>query len=137
MSSTIETGNAAAAGQDFRGWLVGDLRAWAAQNGVALPHTDSPRQSSAVQVKWFNHPPGDARKETAPPDQFITLGILISGAMLTEFTSASGERTTVSQSEPGDYVIWHGPSYSHRWHTFVGATVVTIRWPVLGEHVTR
>jgi hypothetical protein len=135
--SRLETGNAAIAGQDFRGWFVGDLQAWARKNGLISADADSPRNSNDIQVKWFAHPAGDRRKATAPPDRFITLGVLISGNMLTEFTDSDGETTTVSQSTPGDFVIWHGPSYSHSWKTPTGATVLTVRWPVASDVISN
>ena len=65
----------------------------------------------------------------AAPDTFMTLCILVEGEMITDLVSTSGEQTQVSQTRRGDYVIWHGPSYSHQWKTETGATIVTVRWP--------
>jgi hypothetical protein len=131
MTNYLETGRALAAGQDTRGWIVGDLLAWAGQRGAELAGAQSLRQTSQLEVKWFDHPPGDSRAEMAPPDAFVTLGILVEGDLVTEFVSVSGERTRVTQSQRGDYVIWHGPSYSHQWKTDTGATVLTVRWPAI------
>jgi hypothetical protein len=129
MTNRLETGRAIAVGRETRGWIVGDLIAWAAKRGAQISGSQSLRQTSQVEVKWFDHPPGDFRAEMAPPDAFVSLGILIEGDLVTEFVSVSGERTRVTQSQRGDYVIWHGPSYSHQWRTDTGATVLTVRWP--------
>lgn len=129
MTDGLETGNASEAGRESRGWIVGDLITWAIQRGVTLAGSPSPRQTAHVEVKWSDHPPGDCRVEMASPDGSMTLGILVDGEMVTEFVSTSGEYTRVTQSRRGDYVIWHGPSFSHQWRTDTGATVVTVRWP--------
>jgi hypothetical protein len=129
MTAGLETGNASEKGRDSRGWIVGDLVTWAIERDAALMGAPTPRQTTHVEVKWSDHPPGDCRAEMAGPDSFMTLGILVDGDMVTEFVSASGERTSVRQSRRGDYVIWHGPSFSHQWRTDTGATVVTVRWP--------
>lgn len=130
MTDRLETGNATEAGRDSRGWIVGDLVAWAIKRGAALTGVPSPRQSSQVEVKWVEHLPGDRRAEMAAPDAYMTLGILVDGEMVTEFVSITGERERVTQSRRGDYVIWHGPSHSHQWSTETGATTVTVRWPI-------
>jgi hypothetical protein len=129
MTERFETGNATAAGRDTRGWIVGDLVTWAMERGDTLAGAPSPRQTSHVEVKWSDHPPGDRRAKMAAPDGFMTLCILVEGEMITDLVSASGEKTQVRQTRRGDYVIWHGPSYSHQWKTETGATIVTVRWP--------
>jgi hypothetical protein len=129
MNTRLETGNATEVARDTRGWFVGDLIAWARKRGDSPADPATPRQTSQVEVKWSDHPPGDRRRAPALPDAFMTLAILVDGEMITEFISASGERSCVTQSRRGDYVLWHGPSYSHQWRTDSGATIVTVRWP--------
>jgi hypothetical protein len=125
----LETGNAHVAGAAARGWFVGDLAAWAAQRGAASDPAATLRQSDHVQVKWLVHPPGDERRTWAEPDDSITLTILLGGEVRLEFRTRGGEPESVRLSEPGDYVIWPGPEYSHWWRTEGGCTMITVRWP--------
>ena len=126
--TTLETGNALADGEPTRGWFIGDLAAWATARGESMPHTL--RQSGGVQVKWYIHPPGDERVAWAPPDDNFTLTIIIDGALRLFFRSVDGEERTVDLIGRGEYALWHGPSYSHSWHTNEGCTLVTVRWPI-------
>ena len=107
----LETGHALHAGRDTRGWFVGDLIAWATNQGAALPGRVVAAADLALQVKWSDHPPGDARTEVAPGMRSIRWSILIDGDLTTEFEHVSGERTTITLSQRGEYVTWHGPSY--------------------------
>ena len=131
--NTLETGNALADGEPSRGWFIGDLAAWAAARGESARGEFSPdtlRQSGAVEVKWFMHPPGDERVAWAPPDRNLTLTIIIEGALTLYFRSIDGEERTVDLVGRGEYALWHGPSYTHSWRTQEGCTLVTVRWPV-------
>lgn len=126
---TLETGNALARGEASRGWFVGDLAAWAAARGESGT-PDSLRQSSAVEVKWHAHPPGDERVAWANPDANYTLTIIIEGALRLFFKAVDGDERTIDLMGRGEYALWHGPSWSHSWRTSDGCTLVTIRWPV-------
>ena len=124
----LESGNANVAGAATRGWFVGDLAGWAAQRGAPSDTAGTPRQSDRVQVKWLVHPPGDERRDWAEPDDSNTLSILLDGEMRLEFRARAGESELVRLSAPGDYAIWSGAEYSHRWHTEAGCTMITVRW---------
>jgi hypothetical protein len=127
---TLETGNAADAGAASRGWLVGDLVTWAAMRGETLDPAATSRQSAHLQVKWFVHPPGDARRAWAQPDRNFSLSVLVEGDVRFDFRDGAGAERTVRLAQRGDYVLWHGPTYAHTWRTDVGCTLLTVRWPV-------
>jgi hypothetical protein len=127
--TTLETGNAALAGAPPRGWLVGDLATWAMERGDSLDAGSTPRQSDQVQVKWYVHPPGHVRPRWAERDEHWTLGVLVAGAMRFEFREPGGRARVIELTEQGDYVLWHGPSWEHRWATDAGCTILTVRWP--------
>ena len=127
---TLETGNALDAGAATRGWLVGDLAAWAASRGERLDPSSTPRQSHDVQVKWFLHPPGHERPSWADPDLHYSLGVLVDGDMWFGFRTLDGAERSIHLTRRGDYVIWHGPSYAHTWRSEGGCTFLTVRWPV-------
>jgi hypothetical protein len=127
--TTIETGNAALAGAATRGWLVGDLAAWAAQRGEAFDAGSTPRQSDRVQVKWYVHPPGHVRECWAERDAHWSLGVLVSGRMRFGFRALGETMRRIELTEQGDYVLWHGPSWEHTWATESGCTILTVRWP--------
>ena len=129
--TTLETGNAALAGATTRGWLVGDLAAWAAARGESLDVGSTPRQSERVQVKWYVHPAGHVRESWAERDEHWSLSVLVAGGMRFAFRSPGGTRPrTIELIEEGDYVLWHGPSWEHTWSTESGCTILTVRWPV-------
>ena len=127
---TLETGNAVEAGAATRGWFVGDLVAWAASRGERIDPSSTPRQSNDLQIKWFVHAPGHARARWADPDHSYSLGILVDGDMQCDFRSVDGVERSVRLTQPGDYVLWHGPSYAHTWRSEGGCTFLTVRWPV-------
>jgi hypothetical protein len=129
---TLETGNASEAGAASRGWFVGDLAAWATSRGE-MPEANTPRQSTALEVKWLVHPPGDRRAAWADRDRSFALSVLVAGEMQLEFRSVAGIQSSVRLARPADYVLWHGPTYSHVWSTDSGCTILTIRWPVTPE----
>jgi hypothetical protein len=131
--TTLETGNAALAGAPTRGWLVGDLAAWAAQRGEAFEPGSTARQSDRVQVKWYVHPPGHVRASWAECDAHWSLGVLVAGAMRFEFRESGGTARVIELTEPGDYVLWHGPSWEHTWGAAGGCTFLTVRWPAEGR----
>ena len=130
VMATLETGNVSEAGEKTRGWFVGDLAQWAADRGDALDSVSTLRQSHDVQVKWYQHPPGDRRIAWAPPDPFYTLTIIISGVLRLEMRALDATEQQVALENAGDYIIWHGPHYAHSWHTEEGCTLITVRWPV-------
>ena len=131
---TLETGNAADAGAATRGWFVGDLSAWAAARGDELDPHGTPRQRTDLEVRWFVHPPGDARPEWAGQDRTVSLGILVDGDMRLEFRASDGAQDSVRLSRPGDYVFWHGSTWAHSWRTEGGCTFLTVRWPTDCDH---
>ena len=130
---TLETGNAADAGAASRGWFVGDLVAWAASRGETLHPTATSRQSTHLQVKWSVHPPGDERNGWAEPDQCFSLNILVDGDARVDFRDVRGAERSAQLARPGDYVLWHGPTYGHWWRTEGGCTLLTVRWPAAHE----
>jgi hypothetical protein len=132
--ATLETGNAADSGAATRGWFVGDLAAWAASRGERPDPSSTPRQSTDLEVRWFVHPPGDVRHEWANPDRNHALGILVEGDMRLDFRALDGVTESVRLDRPGDYVLWHGPSWAHSWRTERGCTFVTVRWPTDSDH---
>jgi hypothetical protein len=127
---TLETGNAVEAGAASRGWFVGDLVEWAASRGERIDPATTPRQSRDLQIKWFVHPPGHARLAWADADGSWSLGILVDGDMQCDFRSLDGVERSIRLAQPGDYVLWHGPSYAHTWRSEGGCTFLTVRWPV-------
>ena len=132
-SPTLETGNAADAGAASRGWFVGDLAAWAASRGETLDPTVTSRQSTHLQVKWFVHPPGDERAAWAGTDGYFSLSVLVEGDMRFDFRDVAGAERSVRVTQRGDYVLWHGPTYAHSWRTDGGCTLITVRWPAIGD----
>lgn len=126
----IDTGNANSAGATSRGWFVGDLVKWAADRGETLVASETPRQTSRLEVKWLVHPAGDRRTAWADPDRFVTVGVLVQGDMQIALRAADGSDHSVRLSTPGDYVAWYGPEWSHTWYTDSGCTMLTVRWPV-------
>jgi hypothetical protein len=130
IMTTLETGNVIAAGDKSRGWFVGDLAKWAGDRGEVLDPASTLRQNLDVQVKWYEHPPGDRRSAWAPPDQFYTLTIIVTGVLRLEMRATDGTEQRVTLQHAGDYIIWHGPDYAHSWHTEEGCTLITVRWPV-------
>jgi hypothetical protein len=129
-TATLETGNAADAGAAARGWLVGDLAAWAASRGESLDPAATPRQSAHLEVKWLAHPAGDERPGWAEPDDCFSLSVLIDGHVRFDFLDVHGGTREVRLAQRGDYVLWHGPTYAHSWRTASGCTLLTVRWPV-------
>ena len=132
--TTLETGNASEASASSRGWFVGDLAAWAAERGEAFDPSSTPRQSADVQVKWFVHASGHTRATWADPDRSWSLCILVDGDMRCDFRALDGAEHTAMLARRGDYVIWHGPSWAHSWHTADGCTVLTVRSPTDSDH---
>lgn len=130
MTVALETGNAAQAAAATRGWFVGDLVAWAAQRGESFDPASTPRHTDRLQVKWLSHPAGDVRAAWAPPDDHFSLGVLVDGDMCFDLRALDGAERSIHLAQPGDYVLWHGPSYAHSWHSDGGCTILTIRWPV-------
>jgi hypothetical protein len=124
----LEVGNANDAGAASRGWFVGDLAAWAVSRGASLDLSATPRQSSRIEVKWLVHPAGDRRAGWAERDRSFALSVLVDGEMRLDFRALDGDVRPVHLTRPGDYVIWHGPTYSHVWWTDAGCTMLTVRW---------
>jgi quercetin dioxygenase-like cupin family protein len=108
----VYAGNAFADGEGDAGWLLGHFR----------PPGD-PRHSTAVEVKWGVHPPGDARAEWAVAETRTALLVLISGRFTMLFRHGA-----VPLTRPGDYVVW-GPGVDHSWRAEHDAVVLTVRWP--------
>jgi hypothetical protein len=130
----LETGNVADAGAVTRGWFVGDLSAWATSRGDELDPQSTLRQHPDLEVRWFVHPPGDARPEWAQQDSKVSLGILVDGDMRLDFRASDGAADSVRLARRGDYVLWHGPTWAHSWRTEGGCTFLTVRWPTDSDH---
>ena len=112
MLSNVTTGNAHRDGEARRGWLVGSF----------ITPSDSPRSTSALEVKWGVHKAGDRRPEWAAPAETTTLSILVSGRFCLQFPD--GEIVLTSQ---GDYALWL-PGVAHCWWAEADSVVVTVRW---------
>lgn len=113
MADNWTFGNANDDAAPTRGWLVGHF----------LPPSAGVRADDAVEVKWFNHPTGDTRKEWTADDQRTTLVMLVSGEFRIDLTTGS---STLRRS--GDYVMW-GRGIDHSWTALADSTVLTVRWP--------
>ena len=107
------TGNAADAGADTRGWIIGHF----------MPGEDSPLRTQDVEIKWFIHPQGDVRDEWAPPTGVSTLNILIHGNFVLRFPDEE-----VPLTAEGDFVMF-GPDIAHSYRTVEESLVLTVRWP--------
>jgi hypothetical protein len=125
MNSGLETGNAADAGVPFRGWFVGDIAAWTAGAG---DEAATPRDTQQLEVKWYVHPPGDARESWTAFDDRWSLSIVIDGDLVIDFVDREGARRQVTLAARGDYALWDGSRYAHTWQSRTGATVLTVRW---------
>lgn len=123
---TLHIGNAHADAARFRGWFVGDLVAWAGEEGERFAH--SARQSPHVQVKWYVHPPGDRRAEWSALDDSWSLSVVIDGDLTIDFEHTGGAKERAVLADRGAYAIWDGGAYRHRWWSQQGATVLTVRW---------
>jgi hypothetical protein len=126
----ITTGNAAADGIPFNGWLIGDLTRWAEERGVRPTHPLGLRDATALEVKWGIHPAGVPRPAGwAAAAPTITVSILVSGEFRIVFRSVStlDEREVILRS-PGDYVISDSDT-EHTWSAIRDSVVVSVRWP--------
>lgn len=109
---SIFAGSASVEAPLDHGWILGHFKA-----------DQDPRHSSAVEVKWGEHPPGDRRVEWVTGEQRTAFLVLISGCFHVEFNDR-----TVRLSRRGDYVMW-GPGVDHSWYAEEASTVLTVRWP--------
>jgi quercetin dioxygenase-like cupin family protein len=113
MADNWTSGNANDDATETRGWLVGHF----------LPPSAGVRADDTVEVKWFNHPTGDTRKEWTADDHRTTLVMLVNGEFRIDLTTG-----TSTLRRPGDYVMW-GPGIDHSWTALADSTVLTVRWP--------
>jgi hypothetical protein len=115
MSLSWHSGNAAEAGQDTRGWLLGHF----------IDPSQGVRSRNDVEVKWGIHPSGDKRRAWTTDDRRTTLVLLVHGTFRIDLTEGS-----VTLERQGDYAIW-GPGIDHSWESLTDSIVLTIRWPSL------
>lgn len=108
----IYTGNANTDGTFTRQWIVGRF----------MPDNDI-RHTDDLEIKWGNHPQGDARDEWVTGETRTTVCILVSGSFILEFPNQQ-----VKLQTQGDYVMW-AEGTGHRWHAEEDSVIVTIRWP--------
>jgi hypothetical protein len=114
------TGNAVDDGGSRRGWLVGHF-----------VDDDPVRHREDVEVKWAQHPAGEAREGWVVGEERTTLVILISGRFRMSFAAAAGrEQEEIVLARQGDYVMW-GPGIDHLWKAEDQTVVLTVRWPSL------
>lgn len=110
----LVTGNAAADGGPFRGWLIGHF----------IPPSFNLRSTEHVEVKWGVHSAGDVRDDWGANDA-TTLSVLVRGCIRFEFDN--GQATVLE--EVGDYVLWPA-GVAHRWYVErEGTVVLSVRWP--------
>ncbi len=69
MADNWHVGNAAADGEDHRGWLVGHF----------LDRSDGVRASEEVEIKWGIHPAGERRDGWQTDEQRTTVLLLVKG----------------------------------------------------------
>ena len=112
MLSNVTTGNAYSDGEERRGWFVGSF----------ITPSESPRSTSALEVKWGVHAAGDRRSEWTEPAETTTLSILVSGRFCLQFPD--GEIVLATQ---GDYALWL-PGVAHSWRAEEDSVVLTVRW---------
>lgn len=108
--SDIYVGNAAEAGQDTRGWIVGKFM----PEGI--------RQTDNVEIKWGLHPAGESREDWVTGEQRTTVCMLVAGRFALQFQDEEA-----MLSKPGDYVMW-GAGVDHTWRALDNSTVITVRW---------
>jgi hypothetical protein len=113
MQPEIIVGNSQTEGEAYRGWFMGHF----------LTPTDDPRATTALEVKWGNHPAGDTRPEWGVNEQATTLSILINGRFRLYFRDRE-----VVLAQPGDYALWL-PGVPHGWLAEEASTVLTVRYP--------
>jgi hypothetical protein len=126
----ITTGNAAADGIPFNGWVIGDLTRWAEERGVRHAHPLGLRDTTALEVKWGIHPAGVPRPAGwAAASPHVTVSILVSGEFRIVFRAvgALDEREVILRS-PGDYVISDSDT-EHTWCAIQDSVVLSVRWP--------
>ena len=78
-----------------------------------------------VEVKWSQHPIGDARHEPAEPDGTSTLTILVSGCF--ELTFPGEDPAGAVLAKQGDFALY-GPGVPHSWQALAPSVVMTVRW---------
>jgi hypothetical protein len=111
MANDIYVGSARADAPANGGWLLGHF----------MPPGDI-RHSSAVEIKWGVHPPGDERAQWVAGETRATAIVLVSGRFRVEFPGRS-----VVLAEQGDYVVFDG--VDHSWHAEEHSVVIGVRWP--------
>jgi hypothetical protein len=112
-------GNAALESVDFRGWVVGHF----------VPEQMENRATSAVEIKWGAHQPGDAQEVWSFNKSATTMSLLIRGRDEITFP----DKRVVLQKE-GDYAIWE-PGVPHKWRALDDCLVITIRWPSVANDI--
>lgn len=109
MSKLIEAGNADIAGENHRGWIMGDFIDF----GI--------RKTDALELKFSHHPAGD-HSEGEKRTDCRTLTMLIAGKMAVELAGV-----VYTLSEQGDYVAWN-EGIEHQWMAEEDTTMFTVRW---------
>ena len=99
------------------GWFVGYFVA-----------NDPYRQTTAVEMKWWVHQPGNQDKPFGGNRCARSMSILIQGAFRFEFLCGD-HREEVLLKNPGDYAVWL-PGIEHRGLAQQEDTIMlTMRWP--------
>lgn len=127
-SLQIMSGNAGTDGSSFNFWFVGDLKTWArtpmpSASGFGL------RQSRVVEMKWGEHPAGEARADWAAASDKTTVSILVRGKFLLRFRSATAREQIVERrlEREGDYALWKS-DVEHTWLVEEDSVILTVRW---------
>lgn len=114
-------------GGEKTGWFVG--------NFAGLPD-GSPRRHPFYQVKWYEHPGGQA----SPPgkedevSEGVTVSVLVSGRFTVWCRDPEGPWAGFTLERPGDYLTW-GANVQHRWQASPGGAVVLTVRPGISETV--
>jgi mannose-6-phosphate isomerase-like protein (cupin superfamily) len=113
VSGRVVVGNAGVDGIAYRGWFVGHF----------IRPVDDPRATTAIEVKWGLHPPGDVRGLWGVSVAATWLVILVRG----RFRLVFSDREVILAHE-GDYALVP-PGIPHMARAEEESVVLTIRWP--------
>lgn len=117
MDDGVYVGHAGRDAAMDRGWLLGHFK-----------DAEDPRHSSAVEIKWGVHPPGDRRARWVTAEERTAALVLISGRFRMDFPGRS-----VVLAEQGAYVVW-GRGVDHSWYAEEESVVLTVRWPSIAGY---
>lgn len=129
MREYVQWGNASADGSDFSHWFIGDLAAWAGQNGL-VESGYGMRQTTALEVKWGEHAAGERRPGGwAASSEKTSLSVLVRGEFELRFRDPRrpDQQLVHRLSNQGDYVLWR-EKVEHTWQALQDAVILTVRW---------